>query len=45
MEMYKVSKGIAPKISDDNFSCSSRANYDLCYQSEFSRQIVKSVFN
>ena len=45
IEMYKVSKGIAPKIFADIFSCNSRANYDLRYQSEFSRPLVKSVFN
>ena len=43
--MYKVSKGSAPKIFADIFSCNSRANYDLRYQSEFSRPLVKSVFN
>ena len=36
IEMYKVSKGIAPKIF---------ADYDLRYQSEFSRPMVKLVFN
>ena len=45
IEMYKVSKGMAPKIFADIFSCNSRANYDLRYQSEFSRPLVKSVFN
>ena len=35
IEMYKVSKGIAPKIFADIFSCNSRANYDLRYQFEF----------
>ena len=45
IEMYKVSKGIAPKIFADIFSCNSRANYDR-YQSEFSRPaLVKSIFN
>ena len=29
IKMYKVSKGIAPKIFADIFSCNSRANYDL----------------
>ena len=43
--MYKVSKGIAPKIFVDIFSCNSRANYDLRYQPEFSKPLVKSVFN
>ena len=43
--MYEVSKGIAPKISSDIFSSNFRANYDLNYQSEFSRPLVKSVFN
>ena len=45
IEMYKLSKGIAPKIFADIFSCNSRANYDLLYQSEFSRTMVKSIFN
>ena len=45
IEMYKVSKGIAPKIFADIFRCSSLANYDLRYQSEFSRPMVKLVFN
>ena len=45
IEMYKVSKGIAPKIFADIFRYISRANYDLRYQSEFSRPLVKSVFN
>ena len=45
IEMYEVSKGIAPKISSDIFSSNFRANYDLNYQSEFSRPLVKSVFN
>ena len=45
IEMYKVSKGIAPKIFADIFNCKSRENYDLRYQSEFSRPRVKSVFN
>ena len=31
IEMYKASKGIAPKIFADIFSCKSRANYDLRY--------------
>ena len=44
-EMYKVSKDIKPKIFADIFSCNSRANYDLRYQSEFSRPLVKSVFH
>ena len=43
--MYKVSKGIAPKIFADIFSCNSCANYDIRYQSEFSRPLVKSLFN
>ena len=29
IKMYKVSKGIAPNIFADIFSCNSRANYDL----------------
>ena len=37
--------GIAPKILADIFSCNSRANYYLRYQSEFSRPLAKSVFN
>ena len=45
VEMYKVSKGIALKIIADIFNCNSRANYDLRYQSEFSRPLVKSAFN
>ena len=45
IEMYKLSKGIAPKIFADIFSCNSRANYDLLYQSEFNRTMVKSIFN
>ena len=32
IEIYKVSKGIAPKILSDIFSYNSRANYDLRYQ-------------
>ena len=40
-----MSKRIAPKIFADIFSCNSRANYDLRYQSEFIRPLVKSVFN
>ena len=43
--MYKVSKVIAPKIFADIFSCNSHANYDLRYQSEFSRPLVISAFN
>ena len=45
IEMYKVSKRIASKIFADIFSCISQVNYDLRYQSEFSRPLVKSVFN
>ena len=45
IEMYKVFKGIALKIFAYIFRCNSRANYDLRYQSEFSRPLVKSVFN
>ena len=45
IEIYKVSKGIAPKIFADIFSCNSRANYNLRYESEFSRPLVKSVLN
>ena len=45
IEMYKVSKSIAPKIFADIFSCNSRGNYDLRYQSEFSRPLVKSLFD
>ena len=44
IEMYKVSKGNVPKIFADIFSCNSHANYDLRYQSEFSRPLVKSTF-
>ena len=43
--MYKESKGIAPKIFADIFSSNSRANYDLRSQPEFSRPLVKPVFN
>ena len=45
LEMYKVSRGIVTKILADIFSSNSRVNYDLHYQSEFSRPLVKSVFN
>ena len=44
-EMYKVSKGIAPNIFADIFSCNYRANYDLRYQPEFSRPLVELVFD
>ena len=40
-----MSKVIAPKIFADIFSYNSRANYDLRYQSEFSRPLVESVFD
>ena len=43
--MYKVSKGIAPKIFADIFSSNSHVNCSLCYQSEFSRPLVKIVFD
>ena len=45
VETCKVSKGIAPKIFADIFNCNSRANYDLRYQSKFSRPLGKLVFN
>ena len=45
IEMYKVSKHIKPKIFADIFSSDSRANCDLRYQSEFSRPLIKTVFN
>ena len=45
VEMYKVFKDIKPKIFAHIFSCNSCANYDLRYQSEFSRPLVKSAFN
>ena len=45
IKMYKVSKGIVPKIFADIFSSDSCANYDRRYQSEFSRLLIKSVFN
>ena len=42
IEMYKVSRGIAPKIFADIFSCNSRLNCDLRYQSDFNRPLIKS---
>ena len=43
--MYKVPKGIAPKIFADIFSCDSHVNYNLRYQTYCSRPLAKSVFN
>ena len=43
--MYKVPKGIAPKIFADIFSCNSAVNYDLRHQTDFSRPLVKLVLN
>ena len=45
IEIHKVSKRIAPKIFADVFSCNSRVNYDLHYQSEISKPLVKLVLN
>ena len=45
IEMYKVSKSIAPKIFTDIFSSNPRANYGLHQQSKFSRSLIKSLFN
>ena len=45
IEMYKLSRCIAMKIFEGIFSYSSRVNYNLRYQSEFSRPLVKLVFN
>ena len=45
IEMYEVSKSIPPKIFVDIFSRNSCANYNLHYQSEFSRPLVKLAFN
>ena len=42
--MYIVSKGIAPILADI-FNYNSRTNYNLRYQSEFNRPLVKLVFN
>ena len=41
--MYKVSKRIAPTIFADTFGCNSCENYNLPYQSEFSRLLTKLV--
>ena len=43
IEMYKVSKRIAPTIFADTFGCNSCENYNLPYQSEFSRLLTKLV--
>ena len=44
-EVYEVSKCIARKIFADIFSSNSRANYNLRYQPEFSKPLVRSIFN
>ena len=43
--MYEVSNGVASKIFEDIFSFNIFASYDLHYQSEFGRSLVKSAFN
>ena len=45
IEMYKVSKRIAPTIFADTFGCNSCENYNLPYQSEFSRLLIKIGIN
>ena len=44
-EMYKVSKGMAPKTFADILSSNSHVSSDLHCESQFSRPLVKSVFN
>ena len=51
-EVYEVSKWkifarkiFARKIFADIFSSNSRANYNLRYQPEFSKPLVRSIFN
>ena len=44
-EMYKVSKGMAPKTFADILSTNSHVSSDLHCESQFSRPLVKSVFN
>ena len=45
IEIYKVSKGIAPATFAYILRCNSRANYDLRYQSYFSKLLVKLIFH
>ena len=42
--MFRVCKGISPKIMTEVFPLSQPLNYNIRHQSEFSTRIVQSVF-
>ena len=44
-EMFKVSKGIAPKIFADIFTRKPPSDYNLRYQSDYRRPQIRSVLN